>query len=83
MYSDQDPIIAVATASGRGGIGIIRISFQPKFEKDVMEKVTRIFFRSKIRKEKSSIEASFCFFRLPEAIRESPWLKCRFTAGLC
>lgn len=39
MYSDQDPIIAVATASGRGGIGIIRLSFQPKFEQDVLEKI--------------------------------------------
>lgn len=39
MYSDQDPIVAVATASGRGGIGIIRISFHPKFEKDVLQKI--------------------------------------------
>lgn len=27
MKSDSDPIIAVATALGRGGIGIVRLSF--------------------------------------------------------
>ena len=26
--SDKDPIIAIATASGRGGIGILRLSFK-------------------------------------------------------
>lgn len=30
MHSEKDPIVAVATASGRGGIGIVRISAAPE-----------------------------------------------------
>lgn len=31
IYSDQDPIVAIATASGRGGVGIIRLSGDDAF----------------------------------------------------
>lgn len=27
LTTDSDPIVAIATASGRGGIGVVRISF--------------------------------------------------------
>lgn len=30
MHSDTDPIVAVATAAGRGGIGIVRVSAPPE-----------------------------------------------------
>ena len=36
LKSDRDPIIAVATATGRGGIGIIRLSFTPEFNEAVL-----------------------------------------------
>ncbi len=36
MKSDRDPIIAVATASGRGGIGVIRLSFSAELNEKVM-----------------------------------------------
>ena len=31
IYSDQDPIVAIATASGRGGVGIVRLSGNDAF----------------------------------------------------
>lgn len=31
IYSDRDPIVAIATASGRGGVGIIRLSGSDSF----------------------------------------------------
>ena len=30
MHSEKDPIVAIATASGRGGVGIVRISASPE-----------------------------------------------------
>lgn len=36
MKSDRDPIIAIATASGRGGIGIIRLSFSESLNESVL-----------------------------------------------
>ena len=31
IYSDKDPIVAIATASGRGGVGIVRLSADDSF----------------------------------------------------
>ena len=31
IYSDKDPIVAIATASGRGGVGIVRLSADDRF----------------------------------------------------
>ena len=30
MHSNKDPIVAVSTAAGRGGIGIVRLSCEGK-----------------------------------------------------
>lgn len=35
--SDKDPIVAVATAAGRGGVGIVRLSFPKDFDADVLD----------------------------------------------
>ena len=35
-HSDKDPIIAVATAAGRGGIGILRLSFGKALEAQIV-----------------------------------------------
>ena len=42
MNTDQDPIVAIATAPGRGGVGIIRLSGSDTFIKDFL----RSFFGS-------------------------------------
>lgn len=34
IHSDRDPIVAIATASGRGGVGIIRLSGNDEFIRD-------------------------------------------------
>lgn len=36
MQSDKDPIVAMATAAGRGAIGIIRLSFEPKWNDAIL-----------------------------------------------
>lgn len=38
INSDRDPIVAIATASGRGGVGIIRLSGEDSFIKTFIEK---------------------------------------------
>lgn len=37
MNTDKDPIVAIATASGRGGVGIIRVSAQDSFIQDFLK----------------------------------------------
>ena len=37
MNTDKDPIVAIATASGRGGVGIIRLSAQDSFIQDFLK----------------------------------------------
>ena len=37
LKSDRDPIVAIATASGRGGIGIIRLSFHESLNEAVLK----------------------------------------------
>ncbi len=37
MYSDKDPIVAISTAAGRGGIGIVRLSFEKEKSACVLE----------------------------------------------
>lgn len=36
MQSDKDPIVAMATAAGRGAIGIIRLSFDPVWNDSIL-----------------------------------------------
>ena len=36
MHSDKDPIVATATAAGRGAIGIVRLSFPERWNEAVL-----------------------------------------------
>ncbi len=38
VYSDRDPIVAIATASGRGGVGIVRLSGEDAFIKEFIKR---------------------------------------------
>ncbi len=35
IHSDKDPIVAIATAAGRGGIGIVRVSFRKTLDREM------------------------------------------------
>ena len=35
IHSDKDPIVAIATAAGRGGIGIVRVSFSKALDREM------------------------------------------------
>ena len=57
-HSDKDPIIAVATAAGRGGIGILRLSFGKALEAQI---VGRLFgenctLKARLRRQAKQID---------------------------
>ena len=55
MHSDQDPIVAIATAPGRGGVGIIRLSGN---DKTILALIGKLFG------EESSITPRFAHYRV-------------------
>lgn len=76
MQSEKDPIVAKASAPGRGGIGIIRVSGR---QKDVEELITKLFpesplkpryahLRNLVDKQGDLIDQTICiYFKSPKS----------------
>ena len=42
LFNDKTPIIAIATAPGRGGIGVIRLSFEADLQRFFLNAVSNL-----------------------------------------
>ena len=73
IYSDKDPIVAIATASGRGGVGIVRLSADDSFIEGFLKLDMLITVRLKIAMETRLMKGwPYIFLRLSLTL-ESPY----------
>ena len=90
--NDSDPIVAIATAPGRGGIGVVRLSFGRAGEAaadhamhalcgQLLARVTRAMCRSSTATARRSTAASRCTFPRRTPTPANTCSSCRDTAA--